>query len=167
MVSDQPPNEPRDGPAQDGRAASVPPNPNTLQLFAEEAHVARRTVETGRVRIATVTHTRDHLVDELLARTNVEVETVPVGREIEAIPPVSGDAEHTIIPIVEETVVVERKLILKEELHIWRKRTTERYRETVKLRHQTAEVTRVPAEEPTTGSESAAGAITERNRKDT
>ena len=81
--------------------------------------------------------------------------------------PVESDADHTIVPIVEETVVVERKLVLKEELHIWRKRTTERYRETVKLRHQTAEVTRLPAEEPATGSEAATGAITERNRKDT
>jgi uncharacterized protein (TIGR02271 family) len=167
MARDQPPTEPRDGPAREGVAGAGDTDSNTLQLFAEEAHVARRTVETGRVRVATITHTRDHLIDELLARTNVEVERVPVGRTIEAIPPVGGDADHTIIPIVEETVVVERKLVLKEELHIRCKHTTERYQETVKLRHQTAEVTRIPAEEPVTGSESAIGAKTGRNREDT
>ena len=167
MARDQPPTEPRDGPAQQRGAGTGGTNSDTLQLLAEEAHVSRRTVETGRVRVATVTHTRDHLVDEWLARTNVEVERVPVGRVVDTIPPVGGDADHTIIPIVEETVVVERKLVLKEELHIRRKRTTERYQETVKLRHQTAEVTRVPPEEPAAGSEAATGAITERNLKDT
>jgi uncharacterized protein (TIGR02271 family) len=167
MFCDQPPTEPREGTAQDSGAAAIKSNPNTLQLFAEEAHVSRRTVETGRVRIATVTHTRDHLVDEMLARTNVEVERVPIGRAIDAIPPVGGDADHTIIPIVEETVVVERKLVLKEELHIRRKRATERYRETVKLRHQTAEVTRISAGEPATGSDAVSGAISEHNREDT
>jgi len=167
MARDQPPTEPRDGPAQQRGAGTGGTNSDTLQLLAEEAHVSRRTVETGRVRVATVTHTRDHLVDEWLARTNVEVERVPVGRVVDTIPPVGGDADHTIIPIVEETVVVERKLVLKEELHIRRKRTTERYQETVKLRHQTAEVTRVPVQEPVTGSESATGAITGRNSEDT
>src|SRR5215471_16170805 len=75
---------------------------DVLQLFAEEAKVSRRTVETGRVRVATVTHTRDHLVDELLARTNVEVERIPVGRMVEAIPPVTDDDGLMVIPIVEE-----------------------------------------------------------------
>jgi len=167
MDSNQPQAEPRNRPVQEGATAGVTTDPNTLQLLAEEAHVSRRTVETGRVRIATTTHTRDHLVDELLSRTNVEVERIPVGRVVDAIPPVGGDADHTIIPVVEETVVIERKLVLKEELHIRRKRTTERYQETVKLRHQTAEVTRIPAEEPDAGRDSATGAITERNREDT
>jgi uncharacterized protein (TIGR02271 family) len=138
-----------------------------LQLFAEEAEVARRTVETGRVRVATVTHTRDHLADEWLARTNVEVDRIPIDRVIEAIPPVKEDAGLTIIPIVEETVVVERKLVLKEELHIRRKQTTERFQQTVPLRYQTAQITRIPAPEGAADAEAAAGSITKRNPEDT
>lgn len=166
MEHDQSPSKAKDGPAEEGSAAADQTHPDTLQLFAEEAHVSHRTVETGRVRISTVTHARDHLVDELLARTSVDVERVPVGRVIDEIPPVEGDADHTIIPVVEETLVVERKLVLREELHIRRRRTTERYQETVKLRHQTAEVTRIPAEEPATGTDPATGKIIERNRED-
>lgn len=138
---------------------------DVLQLFAEEAKVARRTLEVGRVRIATVTHTRDHLVDELLARTHVEVERIPVGRPIDAIPPVKEEAELTIVPIVEETVIVERKLVLTEELHIRRKQTTERFQQTVPLRYQTAQVTRIPA--PGQADTEAAGSITKRNPEDT
>jgi uncharacterized protein (TIGR02271 family) len=137
-----------------------------LQLFAEEANVSRRTIETGRVRVATVTHTRDHLVDELLARTDVEVQRIPVDRVIETIPPVRDDAGLMIIPVVEETVSVERKLVLKEELHIRRKQTTERFQQTVPLRYQTAQVTRIPAQE-TADAQSAARSTTQRNPEDT
>jgi uncharacterized protein (TIGR02271 family) len=158
--------EPQAGPAPPADAAAADAQPEVLQLFAEEAQVSRQTVESGRVRVATITHTRDHLVDEMLARTNVEVERIPVGRLIDAIPPVAGDADHTIIPIVEETVVVERKLVLKEEVHIRLKRTTERYQETVQLRHQTAEVSRIPTQNPADRHDPAAGTMTERNREE-
>jgi uncharacterized protein (TIGR02271 family) len=139
-----------------------------LQLLAEDATVERQTVETGRVRVATVTHTRDHLIDELLARTSVEVKRVPIGRVIDAIPPVKDDADLTVIPIVEETLVVERRLVLKEEVHIRRRKTTERYQETVQLRHQTAEVTHIPARQTGPGQAGADSIMeTERKREDT
>jgi uncharacterized protein (TIGR02271 family) len=138
-----PPSTPR--PPHSAEAGRHGVDPDVLQLFEEEASVERETLETGRVRVATVTHTRDHLIDELLARTSVEVKRVPIGRVIDAIPPVKDDADLTVIPIVEETLVVERRLVLKEEVHIQRRKTTERHQETVQLRHQTAEVTHIPA----------------------
>jgi hypothetical protein len=58
---------------------------------------------------------------------------------------------------VEETFVVERRLMLKEELQIRRAQTTERYPQTVKLRYQTAEVTPTPAWKPTTDDEPVGG----------
>jgi uncharacterized protein (TIGR02271 family) len=166
-MDSKPPTPPPDAPApEDTRAEGSRAKADVLQLFAEDAEVSRRTVETGKVRIATVTHTRDHLVDELLARTSVEVERIPVGRVIDAMPAVRDEAGLMIVPIVEETLVVERRLVLKEELHIRRKETTERYQETVKLRHQTAEVTRIPAQTPATGNDEAAGSTTKRNPED-
>ena len=47
----------------------------------------------------------------------------------------------TIVPVVEEVVVVQRKLVLKEELRIRRVRTTEQHRETVTLRRHEAATT--------------------------
>jgi uncharacterized protein (TIGR02271 family) len=165
----KPPSAPPDHSTHDDACASGSgrKGADVLQLFAEELKVARQTVETSRVRVATVTHTRDHLVDELLARTNVEIERVPIGRVIDAIPPIREDADLTIVPVVEETVVVQRRLVLKEELHIRRVHTTERYQETVKLRHQTAQVTRIPARKPAADGDVAAGAIAPRKPEDT
>jgi uncharacterized protein (TIGR02271 family) len=170
MENKLPPAAPPDGPAQDrtsGAVQSDAAGSSVLRLFAEDATVSRETVETGRVRIAKVTHTRDHLIDELLARTEVEVKTIPIGRLIEAAPSVQDDGELMIIPIVEETLIVERRLMLKEELHVRRVRATERHQETVKLRYQTSEVIRIPAQKPDAGDNAAGGSIPKPNQEDT
>jgi uncharacterized protein (TIGR02271 family) len=160
MEKRAPPTAPPDGPGPGKpgtQQAGAEEAGDVVRLYAEDATVSRQTVETGRVRVAKVTRVRDHLVDELLARTNVEVERVPIGRVIDAMPTVKDEGDLLIVPVVEETVVVERRLVLKEELHIRRVQTKERYRDTVKLRYQTAEVTRIPAQKPTTDGEPVAG----------
>jgi uncharacterized protein (TIGR02271 family) len=114
----------------------------TLQLFAEDLSVAKEVLETGRVRVSTRTREIEALVDENLARERVEIERVPMGRQIHAAPEVRQVGDTTIVPVVEEVLVVERRLMLKEEIHIRRVRRTERHQETVKLRRQEAVIDR-------------------------
>jgi len=114
----------------------------TLRLFAEELSVTKEKLESGRVHVATHTHEREALVEEDLARERVEIETIPIGRRINTVPEVRQEGDATIIPVVEEVLVVERQLVLKEEVHIRRIHTTERHQERVTLRHQEAVVTR-------------------------
>ena len=114
----------------------------TLRLLTEELSVAKRTLETGRVRVSTRTHEREVLVDEELAHEHVEIETVPIATRIYSVPEVRQEGETTIVPVVEEVLVVERHLMLKEEIRIRRVRTTEHHQEKVTLHHQEAVVTR-------------------------
>ena len=123
---------------------------STLQLHREELEVTRLRVKGQAVRVSTRTTTQDQDVDEPLTQETVQVERVVIGRAIEAAPPVRVEGDVTIIPVVEETLIVERRLILKEEIHMRRVRTIEHHRETVTLRRQEAEVTRLP---PSTGSD--------------
>jgi stress response protein YsnF len=53
---------------------------------------------------------------------------------------------------VEERLVVDRELVLKEEIRVRRVRTTERYQEKVALRQQEAVVTREQADATTPGA---------------
>jgi uncharacterized protein (TIGR02271 family) len=119
-----------------------PDDERKLQLFSEELSVAKETLETGRVRISTHTNEREAVVDEDLARERVEIETVPLGVQIDTVPEVRQEGDTTIIPVVEEQLVVEGRLMLKEEVRIRRVRSTERHQEKVKLRYQEAVVTR-------------------------
>jgi uncharacterized protein (TIGR02271 family) len=120
-----------------------------IPLYAEEMSVTKENRETGRVRITTVTRKREELVDELLARERVEVETVTIGKPIEAIPPVRNEGDTIVVPVVEEILVTERRLVLKEELRIRRVHTTERHQERVTLRRQEASISRLPLEAQT------------------
>jgi hypothetical protein len=43
-----------------------------VPLLAEEVAVAKRVVETGRVQVTRITHEREQLIDELLARVTAE-----------------------------------------------------------------------------------------------
>jgi len=135
--SDQNQTERDSGPVVEGTGDDA-----TLGLLTEELSVTKEKVETGRVRISTRTHEREVLIDENLARERIEIETVPVGLRIDAVPEVRQEGDTTIVPVVEEVLVVERHLTLKEEIRIKRVRTTERHQEKVMLRHQEAVVTR-------------------------
>jgi uncharacterized protein (TIGR02271 family) len=125
-------------------------DPETLRLWAEEVSFDRKNVETGRVRVRVVTREHDETVEIPLTKETVEVERVAIGREIDAIPAPRQEGETLVVPVVEEVVVTQRKLVLKEELRLRRVRLTEQHRETVTLRRQEAIVERLPAEQPPT-----------------
>ena len=52
------------------------------------------------------------------------------------------EGDTTVIPVVEERLVVERQVVLKEEIRVTRVRTTERHQEKIPLRYQEAVITR-------------------------
>src|SRR5262249_29866428 len=103
-----------DKPQETGSAAAQ----ETLRLLAEELAIERRQVETGRVRVDVVTREHEEPVDVPLAREEVVVERVPIDRRVDAIPAIREDGDTIIVPVVEEVLVVERRLMLKEELHV-------------------------------------------------
>ena len=89
----------------------------------------------------------DETVEVDLNHDHVVVERVAVGRIVEAIPPVRQEGDVTILPVVEEEVVITRRLILTEEVHMRRVRTVTRHTETMALRKQTISVTRTDLED--------------------
>jgi len=114
-----------------------------LTLLAEELSVGKEAVETGHVRVSKQTHTREVAVEESLLRESAEIETIPIGRQIFEMPSVRHEGETIVVPIVEEILHTERRLILKEEVRITRRKTTEQFHDRVTLRYQEAVVTRV------------------------
>ena len=122
--------------------ASPDPDEIVVPLRAEELVISRRRLEGEAVRVATLTREREQQIDEELRHDRVEITRVPIGRRVESAPSVREEGDVTIIPVLEEIIVVERQLILKEEIHIRQLRTTERHRETVVLREQDAVITR-------------------------
>ena len=132
----------------DSVAATTPKADETvaMSLAAEEVVVSKR-VRRTLVRASRTTSFREQAVEADLNREQVVVERVPIGRIVDAVPPVRQDGDVTIMPVVEEEVVMVRRLVLKEEVHLRRVRTTVPFTETVSLRRQTVSVTRTPLDD--------------------
>ena len=121
-----------------------------IPLHEEEVSLSRREIKKANVQVALVTGTREQLIDEELTHVRVEIERVPIDRTVEVAPPTRQEGDITIIPVVDEIVVVERRLVLKEEVRVRRVSTKEQHQETLVLRQQEAVVTR---EEPDSQSQ--------------
>ena len=122
------------------------PSP-VLPLAEETLNVGVREAVTGGVRVSTVTETVEEVVRQELVGTRADVERVPVNRTLapgEAPPAPRTEGDVTIIPILEEVVVVEKRLVLKEELRITRRSTRETFEVPVELRRQRAVIERLP-----------------------
>ncbi len=115
---------------------------DVVALHAEHVGVERRNVEGETVRVAVVTRTREEEVETTLRHERVEVERVAIGRIVDAVPPVRQEGDITVLSVVEEIVVVERHLLLKEEVRVRRVTVSDTHRETMSLHEQTVEVTR-------------------------
>jgi len=122
-------------------------NPDVLQIVEETATLHKRDVVTGRVRVSTQTQSIDELVSAALDSHDVEVTRVPVNRDVDVAPPVRIENGVTIIPVLEEILVVEKRLVLREEIHLRHVTTTQSVEMPVTLRKQYAVVERddVPA----------------------
>lgn len=113
-----------------------------IPLVEEHASTTKRTVEKARVSVRTKVEQREEMVRAELSSDAVEIERVAVGREVEALPAVRQEGATTIVPVVEEVLVVEKKLVLVEEIRLTRTRTSQEYAQPVTLAVQRAEIER-------------------------
>lgn len=113
-----------------------------LHLHEEVPVITRRRIEGDTVRVSVVTETRSEAIEQDLHHDRVEVEHVPINRVVDRAPPTREEGDVTVFSVVEEFLVVERRLLLKEEIRVRRVQVKETHRETVTLKRENAEVTR-------------------------
>jgi uncharacterized protein (TIGR02271 family) len=116
--------------------------PGVIPLVEEMARIGKEEVVTGRVRVRTVTEETDHVVSQDLDTENVEIARMPINREVAEAPAIRQEGDVTIISLVEEIIVVTKRLVVTEEVHIRRIKSTERVESSINLRKQHAVVER-------------------------
>ncbi|UVF20697.1 YsnF/AvaK domain-containing protein [Microvirga terrae] len=126
-----------------------------IPIVEETVSVSKRQVVTGRVQVKTITETVEELAHADVSREIVEVTRVPIDRMVESAPEIRTEGDVTIVPVLEEVLVVEKRLVLKEELHIRRSAKTETVEVPVSLRKQRAVVERFAPDIPTPQEETS------------
>lgn len=122
-----------------------------VPLVAETAAVSKRFRTTGRVRVKVRTETERRMLVEELAGQEIEIERVPRNELIETIPEVRTENGTTIIPLVQEQLVVEKRLVLVEEVRLHRVHTKQTVTVPVDLRAERADIEHIevqPQERP-------------------
>ncbi|MBZ2209696.1 YsnF/AvaK domain-containing protein [Massilia soli] len=117
----------------------------TVPVHQEELHVGVRTVDTGRgVRVHKTVGEHGQLIEETLMHDEIDVRHVPVDKIIALsdAPASRYEGDTLIVPVLEEILVVEKRLRIKEEIHITRSKRPQRFSETVVVKSETAAVER-------------------------
>jgi len=118
-----------------------------LPLHEEVARILRRRRVSG-VRVAVTTVEEAQAVEAVLHHRRAEVERVPVGREVEAPPPIRQEGDTLVVPVLEERLVVVRRLVLTEEIHFRFRMEEEAVSVPVTLRRQQVAVERSTPTQP-------------------
>lgn len=111
-----------------------------VPLAEERIVVAKEVVTTGKATVRTVTEIHEHLVSERLTHEHVDVERVAINRIVDVAPQLRTEGDVTIVPVVEERIVVSKHLVLVEEVRIRRRVEVENVELPVALRKQVAEI---------------------------
>ncbi|WP_376090587.1 DUF2382 domain-containing protein [Roseomonas sp. CCTCC AB2023176] len=98
--------------------SGVEPTEVVVPVVEESISVGKRAVEVGRVRVALTTDTVEEILRDTLQSRRVEIERRPVGETVTEIPRVRQEGDVLIIPVIEEVLVVEKRLVLREEVRV-------------------------------------------------
>jgi uncharacterized protein (TIGR02271 family) len=109
--------------------------------------VSKRQHSTGGVRVTKRVVEREEVVDETGYREEVEVERVPVDRQLEEPLSPYTEGDTLVIPVLEEVLVVEKRLFLREEVRITRRQVQTGASKPITLRNEEVSVEPIPPEE--------------------
>ena len=92
----------------------------SIPVVEERLNIDKQLVETGKFRIRK-TVTEENVSETVPAyQENVRIERVELNQYVDAAPEVRTEGLTTIIPVVKEVLVVEKRLMLVEEIHVTR-----------------------------------------------
>jgi uncharacterized protein (TIGR02271 family) len=107
--------------------------PTIIPVMEEVPVASTRPVPSGSVRVTKKIERVEKEIDVPVTREELTVERVPVNRVVAEIPRTREEGDEIIVPVVEEEMVVKTQLVLKEEIHIRRRKITDTAKKSVTL----------------------------------
>jgi uncharacterized protein (TIGR02271 family) len=116
--------------------------PIVVPVIAETLDVTTRELERLGARLTKTVNEHTETVDLPLMEERTEIERIPVNRAVDTAPMVRHEGDAMIVPVMEEVLVTEKRLVLREELHIRKRKVEVRTRHQVTLRREHVEIDR-------------------------
>ena len=140
MVDPRPP-----GPEPPARAASNAAGDVVIPRVEEQLVIDKHVTETGRVRVTKTVAESLQTYDASIVREDYVIERVPVNREVSGMEPARVEDDVTIISVYEEELITTTRLILREEIHLIKRRRVESRQGAMPIRKHEVEVERSSA----------------------
>lgn len=118
-----------------------------IPVAEEHLEVGKREVETGRLRLQKRVSEHEQTIDEPLFADEITIERVAINRVIDAPTSARVEGETTVIPLFEEQIVLQKRLVLREEVRVTKRRIERRAPQTVAVRREEVIVERVSDDE--------------------
>jgi len=118
-----------------------------VPILEEQVQFGTRMVDLGEIRVHKTVEEREEVRRGPLAREDVQIERIRVNRPVDAPEQRRQEGDWLVIPIMEEVFVVQKQLMVTEEIRIRKQLVTEEHevRETIRRERASIEDTR-PAE---------------------
>lgn len=120
----------------------------SIPVLEERLQVDKATVETGRVRLSKRVHEELETVSVALVEETHDVQRIPVNRYVDSPPAIRYEGDAVIVPVLREVVVVEKRLLLVEEIVLTKRRIETQHEQQVSLRREEIVVERMPVSFP-------------------
>lgn len=111
-----------------------------VPVIEEQLRVGRERVVTGGVRVHKTVSEHTELVDQPVLQEQIRVEHVAINQVVAQAPQARQEGDTMIIPLVEEVIVVEKRLVLREEIRITKQTVQGRHQQEVVLRREEAKL---------------------------
>jgi uncharacterized protein (TIGR02271 family) len=113
-----------------------------IPVIQEQITFDKQVIESGKVRISKRIIEHEELVDVPLFREEVDVEHVPINQFVDAPPQVRQEGDTMIIPVVQEQIFYQKRLLLVEELHVRKQIIEEHKPQQITLLKEEVNITR-------------------------
>jgi uncharacterized protein (TIGR02271 family) len=133
-----------------------------IPVIAEEVVIEKERVIRGAVRAHKRVETFDEVVDTPITSEEVVVERLTINTIVDDLAPhIREENGVLIIPVVEEILVVEKRLLLREEVRLSKRLTTTSVPQRITLRREVVDIERVDSSgNPADGTGEAADGTT-------
>ncbi|MBD2701442.1 YsnF/AvaK domain-containing protein [Spirosoma sp. BT702] len=130
----------------------VPPatdsaNEETLLIprLEEQLHIDKQLVETSRVLITKTVREEPQTVQIPLISETIEIERVELNQYVEEPPLTRQEGDTTIYPVMKEVLVIQKRLMLVEEIRVTRRQIQTQQTQSVPLRREDVHIERIDA----------------------
>ena len=117
----------------------------SVNVLEEQARIEKEHVEKGKLRITKKVNEETETVTVPVTSEEATIERIPVNKIVETVPQVRHEGDTIIIPVVKEVTVVEKKLLLVEEVHVKKHTIKKEEKRTIPLRKEEVIIERIPS----------------------